>query len=97
MWICERHKDENQEALERFKAEYQKNHKLVLGLITTQVQLPALSPRVKRKVSTTTPNSTKPSKKPEASILKTSKEDTDNKSKPAPEHRNISTKEATKN
>ena len=30
MWICEMHKNENKEALEKFQDEYQRNHKLVL-------------------------------------------------------------------
>ena len=51
MWICERHKNENEDALENFKNEYQKNHQLLLGLFTAQIQVPAQSPRKKSKVS----------------------------------------------
>ena len=57
MWTCERHKNENEDALESFKDEYKKNHKLLLGLFTTQVQVPAISPSKNNKVSGATDNS----------------------------------------
>ena len=70
MWICEKHKNENEEALESFKTEYQKNHELVLGLLTTQIQVSAPTSYKKRKVSTITEISV--SKKSKSSMLKAS-------------------------
>ena len=32
MWVCVRHKDDNKEALEKFKNKYEKDHKLSFGL-----------------------------------------------------------------
>ena len=55
MWVCERHRRENKDALERFKEEYQKNHKMVLGLFTAQIHVNVNDP---------------PKKKEELSILK---------------------------
>ena len=89
MWVCERHKNENNEALENFKDEYQKNHKLTLGLFTTPIQLPALAKT--RNVTTPTKNNKK------SSILEAcEKEDKEVNAKPANTHKNITTNEGTR-
>ena len=97
MWICEKHKDENEEALEKFKDEYQRNHKLLLGLFTTQLQTPAQSPDKKSKVPEGTKNIIEACEKSKPSILEISEEEekTEN-SKSPPTYKNISTKAATK-
>ena len=95
MWICEKHKSENKEALASFKNEYQKNHELVLGLFATQIQVSAPISCKKRKVSTITETSV--SKKSKSSMLKASeREEKEDTSKPACEHKSISTKEGTR-
>ena len=92
MWVCERHRNENHEALESFKDEYQKNHRLTLGLFTTPIQLTALGQNKKRKVSTSTDNLVKPDKKSNPSIFEASEtDDKDAISKPVNGHKNIST------
>ena len=96
MWICEQHQGENNEALEKFKDEYQRNHKLLLGLFTTLLQIPA-SPVSKNKVPSDTENLIKPCMKSNPSILEASGRENKNENpRAAPAYKNITTKEATK-
>ena len=97
MWVCERHRNENHEALESFKDEYQKNHKLTLGLYTTPIHLPAVGRNKKREVDTPTDNLVKPEKKSKPSIFEASENDGKNAiQKPVNGHKNISTGEGTR-
>ena len=80
MWVCEKHRSDNKDALEKFKEEYQKNHKLVLGLFTAQIHI-NVNESVKMK--------------PDSSILEANGGEPP-KEKDSVEHRSISTSEATR-
>ena len=96
MWICEKHKNENKDALENFKDEYQKNHKLLLGLFSTPIQISVQSPGRKNKIAAATESPSK-SEESRPSMLEASKEeDKIVNSKAANSHKNISTKAATR-
>ena len=75
MWVCLKHKNDNKEALEKFKNKYEKEHQLNFGLFVYigslhgQINPEKATIKRKKRISSSLQSSAGPGKKPRKNVL----------------------------